>query len=176
MFSRQSIIISLVLLTLSIGGLFIYFQQSQEKNKPQPTPEMMVKADVAMISELDVGSASAEQAMMPELGQAMGYVQFSPEQYDASAGKRHVLFFYANWCPTCRAADTDFLKNAEVLSKSVSVVRINYNDTDTSPEEKELAQKYQITYQHSFVLIDESGTELNRWNGGQTEELLNNSK
>ncbi|MCA9373330.1 thioredoxin family protein, partial [Candidatus Woesebacteria bacterium] len=93
----------------------------------------------------------------------------------ASTGRR-VLFFYANWCPTCRPADADFSANLEKFPADLTVVRVNYNDTDTDAEEKSLAEKYGITYQHTFVQIDADGNELARWNGGQTAELLANLK
>ena len=41
---------------------------------------------------------------------------------------------------------------------------------------KELAQKYSITYQHTFVQIDAEGKEITKWNGGKIDELLTNIK
>ena len=56
------------------------------------------------------------------------------------------------------------------------VIRTNYNDPDTDQEEKDLAKKYGITYQHTFVQVDAQGKELTKWNGGQTDELVTNIK
>ena len=56
------------------------------------------------------------------------------------------------------------------------VLRVNYNDPDTDQEEKELAKKYGITYQHTYVQIDSAGKELTKWNGGGAAELLVNIK
>jgi thioredoxin-related protein len=43
---------------------------------------------------------------------------------------------------------------------------------ETDQEEKDLAKKYGITYQHTFVQIDSKGNEITKWNGGKTDELL----
>jgi hypothetical protein len=63
-----------------------------------------------------------------------------------------------------------------MIPADVTLFRVNYNDTDTDQEEKDLAKQYAVTYQHTFVQIDEGGKEVTRWNGGQMPELLENIK
>ena len=46
----------------------------------------------------------------------------------------------------------------------------------TDKEEEDLARKYGITYQHTYVQIDGVGKEVTKWNGGQINELLSNIK
>lgn len=105
-----------------------------------------------------------------------GYVPFSPEVFNSSINTRRVLFFYANWCPICLPADTSFSENADKIPADVTIIRVNYNDSDTDQAEKDLAKQYEVAYQHTFVQIDENGQELAMWNGGQIEELLANIK
>lgn len=102
------------------------------------------------------------------------YLLFSPETLASTANTRRVLFFYASWCPICRPADADFQKNVDRLPADVTLIRVNYNDDDTDQAEKDLAQQYGVTYQHTFVQIDGQGNEIAKWNGGQTNELLRN--
>jgi thiol-disulfide isomerase/thioredoxin len=104
------------------------------------------------------------------------YVVYSKKALDNAAGKRRVLYFYASWCPICRPADLNFKDNVSKIPEDVVVVRVNYNDPDTDQEEKDLAQKYGITYQHTFVQIDAQGNKIAVWNGGQINELLKNIK
>ena len=89
---------------------------------------------------------------------------------------RRVLFFFANWCPTCKIADESLKENADRIPKDVEIIKVNYNDSDTDNSEEELARKYGITYQHTFVQIDENGNEVTKWNGGGIDELLSNIK
>ncbi len=104
------------------------------------------------------------------------YVEFSESELNKSTDKRRVLFFYASWCPTCRPADKSFKQNEANIPDDVVVLRVNYNDPSTDQMEKDLAKKYTVTYQHTFVQIDSKGNQVNLWNGGEFEELLENLK
>lgn len=89
---------------------------------------------------------------------------------------RRVLFFYASWCPFCRPADVEFRERMNEIPNDVTVIRVNYNDSDTDEGEKSLARQYGVTYQHTFVQIDPDGTAVTTWNGGKLKELLNHIK
>lgn len=98
------------------------------------------------------------------------YVPYSQPSFDAAADKKRVLFFHAPWCPTCRPADTAFQKDEALIPEDVVLFKTDY---DTSAD---LKKKYQITYQHTFVLVDTNGNAITKWNGGQMTELIANVK
>jgi thiol-disulfide isomerase/thioredoxin len=104
------------------------------------------------------------------------YVEYTSESFAAAAGKRRVLFFYASWCPICRPADAEFQTEQDQIPSDVTIIRVNYNDSDTDQEEKNLAQQYGVTYQHTFVQIDGDGNTVATWNGGKLDELLKHIK
>lgn len=104
------------------------------------------------------------------------YIRYSKSALDSASDNRRVLFFYASWCPTCKPADANFTQNEIKIPDDVTVIRVNYNDPETDQEEKDLAKKYGIIYQHTFVQIDNTGKEVTKWNGGQIDELLSNIK
>jgi thiol-disulfide isomerase/thioredoxin len=104
------------------------------------------------------------------------YVVYTENVFEQTADTRRVLFFYANWCPTCRPSDASFQQNKDLIPEDVTVIRVNYNDSDTDENEKALANKYGVTYQHTFVQIDNAGGEVVKWNGGQIDQLLANIK
>lgn len=132
----------------------------------QPTDAMIKKGDSTMESD----------KMMDDKMTGSRYVQHSKSTLSNASGNRRVLFFFANWCPTCKPADASFTQNVSKIPKDVTLIRVNYNDPETDQEEKDLAKKYVITYQHTFVQIDGMGKEMAKWNGGQIEELLTNIK
>ena len=139
------------------------------------------KASAPSTSSATVGEIKTYNAMVtPELtgnnSTDSGYVEYSPDKFNAVAGGRRVLFFYASWCPTCQAADANFKQEAAQIPQDVILMRVNYKDSDTDQQEKDLAKKYGITYQHTFVQIDSAGGEVSKWNGGQIDELLSNQK
>lgn len=101
------------------------------------------------------------------------YMPYSEGTLEKKTDSRRVLFFYANWCSTtCIPADINFQKNTAKIPVDVRVIRVNYNDTDTNSEERALAVKYGVVYQHTFVQIDSKGNVVTKWNGGDIDELL----
>ncbi|MBI4080552.1 MAG: thioredoxin family protein [Candidatus Levybacteria bacterium] len=171
--NKRIIIAGVIILILVGGGLFVANQQSQQAEQAKMAQEKAEMAkDQTTASGQDELMKKEEDKMMADKNSSTRYVEYSKAALDKAPGDRRVLFFYANWCPTCRPTDADLTANTSKIPEDVTVIRVNYNDTDTDQEEKDLAKKYGITYQHTFVQIDVQGKEITKWNGGQTEELL----
>src|SRR5690606_27379387 len=163
--NSTTISIAVVLLLIVAIGAYALFGQSQ--NRPA-SEEMIEKTDKMMEND---GEMEKTDTVMEE---SRAYLPFTPEVLATSANTRRVLFFYANWCPTCRPADQSFTNNIDQIPADVTLIRVNYNDTDIDQDEEALAEKYGVTYQHTFVQIDEDGNEVTKWNGGAINELLSN--
>ena len=76
----------------------------------------------------------------------------------AYAGRRVALFFWASWCPICQGDDS-YIRGTIAsgdFPKDLTVVRTNY-DVETG-----LEQKYGVTSQATFVMVDPSGKALSR--------------
>ncbi len=151
---NPKIIFVVVAIVVAGGGLFIANQQSQKASETKMAQEKVVMIDKS----------------------SSRYVEYSKTSLDQAANKRRVLYFYATWCPSCKAANEDFTANPNKIPEDVVVMRTNYNDPNTDAEEKDLAKKYGITYQHTFVQIDAQGNQITKWNGGDTDELVANIK
>ena len=110
-----------------------------------------------------------ESSMMQKSGE---YKDYSAQAMAAAqaAGHKVVLYFYAPWCPFCRAADADFQAHGDKIPAGVTVLKTSY-DNETA-----LKQKYGVTYQHTFVQIDNSGNLVTKWISGDTELLAKNIK
>ena len=156
----KNIVIAVIIIFIAGGGFYFFSKQNLPLRSASPSGPQN----------------SAEKNSMMDRSGSSRYVEYSKEVLGSAAGKRRVLYFYANWCPTCRPADADFQKNTSQIPEDVILIRVNYNDSDTDAEEKALAEKYGITYQHTFVQIDADGNEVTKWNGGQIKELLINVK
>lgn len=158
--------LAIIIAFLAVVGLVAY-TFSQKSSSPS---DSALKKDEIAISP----SASSDKTMMDK--SVARYIEYSKAIFEQTVDKRRVLYFYANWCPSCRPADINFKENMSKIPEDVAVIRVNYSDTDTDQEEKNLAKNYGITYQHTFVQIDSQGKEVTKWNGGQINELLANIK
>lgn len=95
------------------------------------------------------------------------YQVYTNSSFDAVKGNRRVLYFHADWCPICRHLDKEFQSRASEIPGDVYVFKTNYD------REVQLKQKYGVTYQHTFVLVDKNGNAIKKWNGGSFDEVLN---
>ncbi len=147
----KSGIFFVVIAIVAVVGVSV-FKSSQNKE-----PEVMNPQEEKLVEDMMTNSR---------------YVTNSQSALASTASGRRVLFFFASWCPTCKPADASFAKNESQIPDDVTIIRVNYNDPETDQEEKDLALKYGVTYQHTFVQIDSEGNEVTKWNGGQIKELL----
>jgi thioredoxin 1 len=180
---KNPMIAFVVVAVVAVLGIGAY-TRSQSSSQS----DSMMKKDEAMMPSENTAMEKIDDAMMKKDDSAMEdkkmmnddkmmqksdpYVEYSKANLDEAASNRRVLFFYASWCPTCKPTDADLRANSSKIPADVTVVRVNYNDPETDQEEKDLAKKYGITYQHTFVQIDNTGKEVTKWNGGKTDELL----
>lgn len=98
------------------------------------------------------------------------YVEFTQTAFDAAASKKRVYFFHASWCPTCKTANNELMGYPEGIPESVMLFKTDYDTNDA------LKKQYGITYQHTYVLVDDMGKEVKKWNGGGLKELVANTK
>lgn len=154
----------IILLIAVLVGIYLFNKPKLEESTPD------INYDV-QINEID---SSSEEALTKSLDER--YVEFSENNVEEYSNKKRVLFFYANWCPTCKPADKDFILKEMDIPQDMVVIRVNYNDSDTDKQEKNLAAKYGVTYQHTFVLIDTNGEIVTKWNGGGFDELIEKTK
>lgn len=174
----KNLMIGVLVIVALVGGVYLY----QTNNaKMMDSKKAMEEKETSMVNEdikpsdimMTKDDLKPIDAMMIK---SKRYVPYSKEALDSAESTRRILFFYANWCPTCIPTNADFEKNVAMIPKDVTVIRVNYNDPDTDAEEKALATKYGITYQHTFVQIDKDGKVVTKWNGGMTSDLLEKIK
>lgn len=170
----SSVLIVLIVAVLVIGGYATYRWSSapevvEDKMVPKddvmmektssPTPDAMMKDDSMMEdkSMMDNG-AMMELKFSGQIlaGTKSPLLDFNKTDYDkaVASGKLVTLYFYANWCPICRA---EFPKMQEAFNQitddKVVGFRVNYNDDQTDNDEKELAREFGVAYQHTKVFV-----------------------
>lgn len=152
--------IGIVLVCIVAAGFFL-INSSRDQ---QPSTDIPINSGSTNNATADdkqvVDTVEEAEATSPSL------IPYSSQALSDAEGKRKVLFFHASWCPTCQAAVKDFDENASKLPADVVVFQTDYDREDA------LKKKYAVTYQHTFVQIDDSGNEVTTWNGGGVDRLL----
>jgi thiol:disulfide interchange protein len=137
-------------------------------------PDAIEKSDKAMMPKEDAMKKD-ESMMKPSASTYQPYTKAAYEAAKAS-GKPIFLFFYANWCPTCREQEPRLQRVVPTHKGGVVGLRVNYNDTETDEDEKALAKEFGVTYQHTGFFIDASGSvqkkTIGTFSDTQTVEYL----
>lgn len=125
----------------------------------QQAVDSMMKKTEENAEAMEKDEAPQDAMMRKEVS---GYTTYNSSAVsDAlAAGKNVILFFHAPWCPTCKAADANFLK--ETAPTNTVVFKTDY-DSNT-----DLRKKYGVTSQHTFVSLNADGTLKKKMSGGDS--------
>ncbi len=103
------------------------------------------------------------------------YKNYTKEDYELALKDKSVLvlYFISNWCEDCLSQDN---LNQEVFREiGVSGVvgqRIHILDSESTVETEELAKKFDITKEYSFVIIDKNGASYFKHTGFLSKDQL----
>ena len=175
------ILVIIISFALGLGGFLLYNanQKSKEAAELKQKQAMEMEKEEMMKKDQDSGMNKNDEAMtkddkmMPDNGEMgdkmmMHYtgqvlagksallLDFVKSDYDAAlkSDKLIVLYFYASWCPICKA---EFPKMQAVFNElttdKVIGFRVNYNDDQTDKDEEALASQFGVAYQHTKVFV-----------------------
>ncbi len=158
--NRKLLIPTLVITLVIVGSGVIYAVVRSNNNKRVAEQAAMMKKDEAKMAKDESVTANTGDAMM---------IKGSFSEYDqaklANAEKgKVVLFFSANWCPTCQEANKNF--KATTPPEGLTLLKVDYDNSN------ELKKKYGVTYQHTYVEVDKEGTLIKKWSGSTTYDQI----
>ena len=155
---KKSYIVVLIVAALVLlgGGIFALSKEnastSVEKNASNP-----VKSPTQT-------TATNNTDTKPSTAIAGRYEQYSSSAVSDANYTTTVVFFYAPWCPECRAFKQAI--NGEPLPDGVQILEADF-DSST-----DLKKKYGVTLQSTFVRVDTAGGLQKKWVGyGQDKSL-----
>lgn len=119
-------------------------------NKPAITAEKEVMTSTQQ--EPTVADAHMED-VAPALSKN-GYITYTPDSIAQTKGTT-LLFFYAPWCPQCRALDADIV--AKGVPEGITIIKVDYDS------HQDLRQKYGVTIQTTIVTVDHNGNLLKKF-------------
>lgn len=160
------LIIAIIALLLAIGGGAYFALNQQSKTKE----DKIKKEEEAMMKKEEMMNNKEQESMMAKEGDKMIkysgaviagksalLIDFNKADYDSAlkTDKLIALYFYANWCPICKAETANALYPAfnELSTDKVIGFRVNYNDDQTDNDEKNLAREFGVAYQHTKVFL-----------------------
>jgi thiol-disulfide isomerase/thioredoxin len=132
------------------------------ESTPAPPASSAAPAPTASAEESSATDAVVEEQEEPAAQGPGTYITLAEYAGNEAMYEDVVLFFHADWCPTCQATEKDLTENAAAIPTGLTVVKVDY---DT---ENDLRQRYGITNQHTFVQVDATGAEIKKFAGSIT--------
>jgi thiol-disulfide isomerase/thioredoxin len=114
---------------------------------------------------------AAEDTDTPEVAEAPAvnrqYVAHTDELYQSLLGSEPmILFFHAEWCPTCRIMEAQIQENWDDFPEGTNILKVNF---DTA---KDLRTTYNITSQSTVVVLDRDGNVTKTVAFPSTDQLI----
>ncbi|MGN6488211.1 MAG: TlpA family protein disulfide reductase [Devosia sp.] len=118
-----------------------------------------------MLTPPVLGFAAAEEPVAASPAPQVLSYESDAQLAELAAKGTTVVFFYAAWCPNCRATVTELNARWDEVRPGLTLVIADYD------KEQALKARFGITYQDTFVLLDEAGDAVDVWNSGGVNGL-----
>lgn len=180
-------VISAILVIVLVAGLAAFFLTKRDDTNDAPAQDTSVSLQSESLPTQD----STQKSTVPEEQQQTPPATTTPppttaptpaptqstnryitvDQYTSSKSEytdnKKILFFHASWCSVCQAIDKEINAEPSRIPSGTTFIKTDYDDNT------DLRKKYGVTYQYTFVQIDNEGNQLKKWSATTLEKALN---
>jgi thioredoxin-like negative regulator of GroEL len=112
----------------------------------------------------DTKSPDADQEPTAEIKPGR-FEEYKESKLSESGYNETIVFFYAPWCPECRAFEMAI--DEQGVPDGVQILQLDYDSSD------ELKAKYGVTLQTTFVKVGKDGELISKWVGYSQDKSVN---
>jgi thiol-disulfide isomerase/thioredoxin len=112
-----------------------------------------------------------ENAMMDDddkMAKQGNYITLADFKKDMSKYKDNakIYFFHATWCPVCQSVNKAIEADPSKIPAGATIIKTDFD------KETELRQKYGVTYQYTFVQVDNDGNQIKKWSASNLNDVV----
>jgi len=130
----------------------------------RPLLRLLLTSLLLLLPATFAPSFAEEAAVAAPASQVLSY-EGDAQLAELAAKGTTVVFFYAAWCPNCRATVTELNARWDEVNPGLTLVIADYD------KEQALKARFGVTYQDTFVLLDKDGKGVEIWNSGGVNGL-----
>ena len=130
----------------------------------RPLLRLLLTSLLLLLPATILPAFAEEAAVAAPASQVLSY-EGDAQLAELAAKGTTVVFFYAAWCPNCRATVTELNARWDEVNPGLTLVIADYD------KEQALKARFGITYQDTFVLLDKDGEGVEIWNSGGVNGL-----
>ncbi|ODT13016.1 MAG: hypothetical protein ABS35_38815 [Kaistia sp. SCN 65-12] len=135
-----------------------------ENHFMRPLLRLLLTSLLLLLPATILPAFAEEAAVAAPASQVLSY-EGDAQLAELAAKGTTVVFFYAAWCPNCRATVTELNARWDEVNPGLTLVIADYD------KEQALKARFGITYQDTFVLLDKDGEGVEIWNSGGVNGL-----
>lgn len=142
-------------------------KQDTVTDEAMTTDEVMTKSDDQKTMEKTSESSPTndEAAVMKNPDSYVTLTSFNADP-GAYSDVKKVYFFHAPWCPICQGIDKEISADQSRIPTGTTFIKTDY-DSNTS-----LRQKFGVTYQYTFVQVDNDGNLIKKWSATNLDKAV----
>jgi len=135
-----------------------------ENHFMRPLLRLLLTSLFLLLPATIVPAIAEDAAVAAPQSQVLSY-EGDAQLAELAAKGTTVVFFYAAWCPNCRATVTELNARWDEVNPGLTLVIADYD------KEQALKARFGVTYQDTFVLLDQDGKGVELWNSGGVNGL-----
>jgi thiol-disulfide isomerase/thioredoxin len=161
-FRNKVRIIAFVILIGGLIGIALTVPNSSNKSNPNTNENLSNQNN-------DDDNSSNEIPNEVENKLEKRFLPYDEAYLNLSSDYRIVLFFHADWCPTCLALERDLKRNINSIPDDLLILKASYGNNG----ETDLAKKYNVKVQHTLIQLDKNAKPIKTWIGSfRLEEVI----
>lgn len=119
-----------------------------------------------MMMEAPIPEAPIPEASTTSYGEPK-YITYTQSHNDSIIGKSPtVLFFHADWCPTCRTIESNINDELASFPAGTQILKVNFD------KETKLKQDYEVFVQSTLIVLDSAGNVVKKLAAPSNKELI----
>lgn len=147
--------IMIIMIVLIVSWVYFYSNSSANESMKDKQMEVSQKMEKPMSDTVN--------KMENKVSMTWKYTTYNENELK-NASWNIVLFFHANWCPTCIATDKDII--SKWVPDNLTILKTDFDS------ETELKKKYEVTTQTTFVQVDNQGNMIKKWVWGRLNDIV----